>query len=103
MSLQDVCLTYQSLYFNPFLILLNPPISRLNGYIHLFWTGLYICALYAKCTGKCSIQLKNLGEKILSNLQRIMGMFFSITKRLSMLIVDEYKFLKYLFNSLNGL
>ena len=86
-----------------FTVLLNPSISHLNRYIHLYWTGPHTHASYTKCTGKCSIELEKSRGKILSNLQRIMGMFFFITTQLSILRVDEHKSLKYSLNSVNGL
>ena len=80
--LQDICLAYRSLNLSPIsIVLLNPPISLSSGYIHLYWIGLHTHASYAKCIGKCSVESKNPGEKILSNLHRIIKIFFFITNR----------------------
>ena len=55
-----------------------PVISNLsNRYIHLYWTGPPNFTSNGKCTGKCSIELKNDGGNIISSLHTVSTIFFS--------------------------
>ena len=73
-----------------------------KGYIQRYCTGPPNIASYAKWTGKCSMQLKNPGGKILSNLQRIIGIFTSICSNLFMSNTVEHKALKNWLISVRG-
>ena len=45
--------------------------NRLNGYIHLYWTGPPTFASNGRCTGRCSIESKNDGGNIISSLHSV--------------------------------
>jgi len=51
--------------------------NRLNGYIHLYWTGPPTFDSNDKCMGRCSIESKNNGGNIISSLHNVSTIFFS--------------------------
>jgi len=51
--------------------------NLLNRYIHLYWTGPPTFTSYSKCTGRCSIELKNDGGNIISSLHIVSMIFIS--------------------------
>jgi len=51
--------------------------NLLNGYINLYWTGPPTFTSNGKCTGRCSIELKNNGGNIISSLHIVLTIFIS--------------------------
>ena len=76
--------------------------NLLNGYIHRYWTGPAIFASYVNCTGKCSMELKIQGTKMVSNLHSIIGISVSILY-MSFVVIDvDVNVLKKILNSVNA-
>ena len=50
-----------------------------NGYIHLYWFGPPSLASCARWIAMCFIELKNVGGNILSNLQKVIVIFSSVS------------------------
>jgi len=51
--------------------------NRLNGYIHLYWTGPPTFASNGRYMGRCSIESKNDGGNIISSLHSVSTIFVS--------------------------
>lgn len=73
-----------------------------KGYIYRYCTGPTILKSYGRCTGRCSIESKNLGGNICSNLHKIYGISLSNRTISSTSRVVEVRSLKNNLNSVSA-